>query len=647
MTEEYISSKELAMKKIADFMVDKPCGTCGGTGFVRGSECPECRGLGHTRVLNPEEGEYCPSCMKALEPDQEECPFCGMRIASSRVAEGSPIPPTMGGAPETVVDNEVANEVLSMIRGASVAKLRLWIKGSPEQAEEALKAHGITDFELFNYGDYNTCQYDATTDWNTAGSWLGENNGMKPEEGVGYPVGTLVFYQELNGDDPKMEATGSRDTKVGPLRSITSDTADLDEDTFMTDEEREELEEEKKRERFHPEDEPDSIMDSASGGNRGFQSNGPFIGAPGMPGQFASKREAGFSTRGANKLEIQGIYDSLTLASTNDRSFRKPSFAKINDDISIGDNGSAFVFSGTYQGHPFGPGDYINAEDAGMWYELEGVPEDLFNKQGSIKKRAGSPGDPDGDGVINMDDYTCDKCGVRSGDYHDPEHPGFTFVNGGSWCGKCWDEMGAMGVQPYKRASKRMAKYTGDLDSDFSDTALIPQVAVESVANEICGYLGKLEAEGEYTSKLTQELQDIYRNNQNWARKVKDSDSGRDYLYSFLYHWAASFAVERGDMDSSSAIEWQREKGVLSASKRTAAPSALREIKPGDKCIYTNHEGKEFHVTIVSTPFASEDYGTIVGVQGIPEEGWAEGDWDNVDLMSLRLDPAQNELIGG
>lgn len=86
-----------------------------------------------------------------------------------------------------------------------------------------------------------------------------------------------------------------------------------------------------------------------------------------------------YSTHTGSKNGISAIYSKLTLVSTNNRSFSKPALSKINEKVSIGDNGTVTVFTGTYKGHSFGPDDYLNAPDATgcFWYELEGYPQNL------------------------------------------------------------------------------------------------------------------------------------------------------------------------------------------------------------------------------------------------------------------------------
>jgi hypothetical protein len=88
------------------------------------------------------------------------------------------------------------------------------------------------------------------------------------------------------------------------------------------------------------------------------------------------KKKAGYSLRDGDKSEIADIYPSLKLVSTSEESFQKPSFGKINDKISVMDNGSVTVFIGE-----------DTSGVTGEWYELEGAPESLYDKT-AMKKRA-------------------------------------------------------------------------------------------------------------------------------------------------------------------------------------------------------------------------------------------------------------------
>lgn len=89
------------------------------------------------------------------------------------------------------------------------------------------------------------------------------------------------------------------------------------------------------------------------------------------------KKKAGYSLRDGDKSEIADIYPSLKLVSTSEENFQKPSFGKINDKISVMDNGSVTVFIGE-----------DTSGVTGEWYELEGAPESLYDKTAMKKKAA-------------------------------------------------------------------------------------------------------------------------------------------------------------------------------------------------------------------------------------------------------------------
>lgn len=119
---------------------------------------------------------------------------------------------------------------------------------------------------------------------------------------------------------------------------------------------------------------------------------------------------------------------------------------------------------------------------------------------------------------------------------------------------------------------KKAAHYTGNVDMDFEETALMPSVVADTVGETFTAEMGKPELASDYSKYLMEELQRVYENNPSWAEKiVADTDNSRDVLYSFMTHWAAAFAVSRGDMSSSDAVEYQRSKGVFSASLKKKA----------------------------------------------------------------------------
>ena len=124
-----------------------------------------------------------------------------------------------------------------------------------------------------------------------------------------------------------------------------------------------------------------------------------------------------------------------------------------------------------------------------------------------------------------------------------------------------------------RQGSRRMGgKYTGNVDADFETTGLMPSVVADTVGEDVAAEVGKPESASEYSAYLTEHFAQIYQNNQDWASKIiADTVDSRDTLYSFMYHWAAAYAIERGDMDHQKAMEFQRAKGVMSASLKRKA----------------------------------------------------------------------------
>lgn len=124
---------------------------------------------------------------------------------------------------------------------------------------------------------------------------------------------------------------------------------------------------------------------------------------------------------------------------------------------------------------------------------------------------------------------------------------------------------------------KTAAKYTGNWEKDFENTALMPDLVAESVAEDLAYGIGKPELAKEYTKELMDRFSRIYKNDPKWAKKViSDSDSSRDYLAGFLTHWSASIANRRGDMTHEQAMNYQYDKGIFSGH----APSGDWKVKP-------------------------------------------------------------------
>lgn len=67
-----------------------------------------------------------------------------------------------------------------------------------------------------------------------------------------------------------------------------------------------------------------------------------------------------------NKETIASIYDSLKVMSTNDKSFKKPSFEKIDKTVEVFDDGAFYIVA--VGGSPEG---YMYANEKIKWYELE------------------------------------------------------------------------------------------------------------------------------------------------------------------------------------------------------------------------------------------------------------------------------------
>lgn len=74
----------------------------------------------------------------------------------------------------------------------------------------------------------------------------------------------------------------------------------------------------------------------------------------------------GHTSQYKNKEVIKNIYDSLNVMSTNDRSFKKPPFEKIDKTIEVFDDGAFYIVA--VGGSPEG---YMYANDKIKWYELE------------------------------------------------------------------------------------------------------------------------------------------------------------------------------------------------------------------------------------------------------------------------------------
>lgn len=94
--------------------------------------------------------------------------------------------------------------------------------------------------------------------------------------------------------------------------------------------------------------------------------------------KVAMRKRAGYSVRDGRKIEIEPFYDSLSLVSASGEAyFEKPPLALIEDKVIIGDNGSVTVFRGK-----------DTSGVTGLWWELEGAPESLFDKT-AMRRKAG------------------------------------------------------------------------------------------------------------------------------------------------------------------------------------------------------------------------------------------------------------------
>jgi hypothetical protein len=123
-------------------------------------------------------------------------------------------------------------------------------------------------------------------------------------------------------------------------------------------------------------------------------------------------------------------------------------------------------------------------------------------------------------------------------------------------------------------------KYTGNADLDFEETALMPSVVIETVSEEFTSDLGKPELASEYNQYLTERFTQLYQNNQQWGEEiVADRDYTRDQLRMYVFHWAAAYAISRGEMTTQEVADYQRDKGIVSASvKRVASKKTVSSL---------------------------------------------------------------------
>lgn len=75
-----------------------------------------------------------------------------------------------------------------------------------------------------------------------------------------------------------------------------------------------------------------------------------------------------------------------------------------------------------------------------------------------------------------------------------------------------------------------MKKYTGDFDKDLK--ILMPEVIADSVAG-----MGNQEL----ADKLAEKARIVYKHNPTWAKKITDTEKGRDTLYAFMEHWKLGY----------------------------------------------------------------------------------------------------------
>lgn len=94
---------------------------------------------------------------------------------------------------------------------------------------------------------------------------------------------------------------------------------------------------------------------------------------------LGSRRVAGYSVRDGHKAEIRECWSSLQLVSASGEvGFQKPSYDAIENEVSIGDNGNVTVFKGK---------DHSGV--TGKWWELQGVPDGIYDKSESWRSSLG------------------------------------------------------------------------------------------------------------------------------------------------------------------------------------------------------------------------------------------------------------------
>jgi len=86
--------------------------------------------------------------------------------------------------------------------------------------------------------------------------------------------------------------------------------------------------------------------------------------------------------------------------------------------------------------------------------------------------------------------------------------------------------------------------YTGNIDADM--TATLPEVVAESVAEHVLGHYQHPKVQ-ELTKALYNRLQEVYKHNKTFGKKVEKYErsriGARDFIYGFMEHWAKAYLV--------------------------------------------------------------------------------------------------------
>lgn len=84
------------------------------------------------------------------------------------------------------------------------------------------------------------------------------------------------------------------------------------------------------------------------------------------------------------------------------------------------------------------------------------------------------------------------------------------------------------------------------MSSIYDDTPIMPDVIAETVSREAAVIAGRNDLPG-LEEWLAARSERIYKANKRFRQKIQGAgNSGRDWLYVFMRHWAASWLFDQG-----------------------------------------------------------------------------------------------------